>query len=276
MKVSDIFKEILLEQSELKELFGVSFDARAWMPIIKSQLKLAKQYYKKNLPIPDMTINGRDYMAQYNVFPIDVIHMYINPRYGNGAGYDEQKSGYEKDKQYHVYLHFGPEAGDSAINHELRYAYEDFMRLSRGSVPMRSTKEGALLFGGDFEKFFMNGRRYEPYHTLIMGLYLTSKIERSGFSESVYDNDLPATDLIKTVMSHAEPEYLRTFHPDKLKSNWDEIKKNFKVPVFDKFNDYQSFMNWASDEIRYKGEKSLKKLQKVQYHREQNKKKGAA
>jgi len=53
-----------------------------------------------------------------------------------------------------------------------------------------------------------------------------------------------------------------------------KLKKNYRVPIFDKFNNYESFIKWATDEIKYKGEKSLKKLRKVEFYREQNKKKG--
>lgn len=273
MKVSTIFKQILREQAELKELFGVSFEARIWNSIIRSQLRLGNTYIKNNKPLPDLTIHGKDYPKQYQVFPIDILHIYINPKYVNGAAYDENKSGYDENKQYHVYLHFGPSANESAINHELRHSYEDFMRMSQGGTPMKNTKEGMLIFGGDFEKFYMQGRGKEPFHSLLMGLYLTSKIERSGYSETVYDNDAPAIEMIKSSIKNADYASHWTY-PEILKSRWDEIKKEYRVPIFDKFNDYESFIKWAVDEIQYKGEKSLKKLQKVKFHREQNKKEG--
>jgi len=224
MKISNIFREILREQSELKELFGVSFNARIWNPIIRSQIRLAKTYIKNSKPVPDLIIYGKNYPEQYKVFPIDALHIYINPKYGNGAAYDENKSGYDENKQYHVYLHFGPLVNESGINHELRHSYEDFMRISRGGVPMKNTKEGSLLFGGDFEKFYMEGGRNEPFHSLMMGLYLTSKIERSGYSESVYDNDAPAIALIKNSMKVSDSAFQRA-SPEMLKIRWDEIKK---------------------------------------------------
>lgn len=280
MKISDIFKEILLEQSELKELFGISFDARAWSSIIKSHLKLAKNYFKNKKPLPDLTIIGKNYPKEYKLFPVDEIKMLVRPEYGNGAGYDEQKSGYN-DGIYQIYLAFGPDASDSAINHELRHAYEDFMRMSKNKPAMKNTKEGINLFSGDFEKFMLtpidkNIPGYDPFNKLVRGLYLTSKIERSAFADTVYDNDsLPIIYLIQRAIKETDLSVLSRINPQDLEKNWRRFKSDFKIPIVDKFHDYESFIKWASDEIKYKGERSIKKLLKVKFHRQQNKRKGA-
>jgi hypothetical protein len=279
MKISDIFNEILFEQAELKELFGVSFDARAWSPIINSQVKLAVSYLRQKKPIPDLTIRGREYPAQYKSFPVDMLHIYINMNYEDGAAYDEKQSGYDENKQYHIYLHFGPRANTSSINHELRHAYEDFMRASRGAPQMKNTKEGTYLFGGDFEEFLMNGRQYEPFWSLIYGLYVTSKIERSGYAETVYDND-DDRQVINTIrhiikISKLSLDLSQSFKSEEYEHVWRTIKQNYRLPVMDKFTDKNKFIEWASNEIEYKGEKTIKKLLKVKFHSQQNKRKGA-
>jgi hypothetical protein len=274
MKLTTIFKGILREQSELKELFGISFDARAWNSRIYSQIKLAKGYAKRNMPIPDLTLYGKDYPKEYQSFPVDVLNLFLNVKYDNGAAYDENKSGYDENKQYHIYLHFGPDADASSINHELRHAYEDFRRMSQGNVPMKNTKEGINLFGGDFENFLTTGRHIEPFWTLMYGLYVTSKIERSGYAESVYDNAGPIIEMVVQVMNVTNANILSNYSPETLSMTWQALKKKYKVPIIDKFQNYESFIKWAQEEIQYKGQKTLKKLRKVKFYRIQNKKRG--
>jgi len=219
-------------------------------------------------------IRGDEYPKEYKDFPIDIINVRIDPNLQTGAIYDEKLSGYENDL-YVVYLIFGPFAGESSINHELRHAYEDYMRISGGSTPLKSTKETINLFSGDFEKLMTTRRGfYEPYNALFHGLYFTSRIERSAFADNVYDN---STWIIKTViqyMTYADPQKILNSEYYDLSNEWEKLKKDFKIPVINKFNNYENFIIWACKEIQNKGRKTLNKLRKVQFHREQNKKKG--
>lgn len=268
-------KNVIGEQSELKELFGVSFDARIWEPIIRSRLNLAKTYIKNKKPIPDLTIQGREYPQQYKTFPIDEIRMSVDPKYGNGAGYDEVKSGRDINGKYVTYFIFGPLANNSTINHELRHAFEDFKAASNRGALMRQNKEATKLFSGDFDKFMTAGDPdyiYPPFGNIFMGLYLTSKIERSAFAETVYDNDpMPIIKIIQEVIANNDISTLLKYSPKRLEANWQKFKTDYKIPVTEKFRNYEDFLKWAADEIKYKGEKTLKKLLKVKFYREQNK-----
>lgn len=278
MKISTLFEEILSnlsEETEINELHGISFDARVWTPVIKSRLRLANTYIKNGKEVPDLTIIGREYPKEYKSFPIDQLKAVVNPEYINGAAYDEQNSGYDQNRNYVVHMVFGPYADDSAVNHELRHAYEDFMRNSKGSKSIKQTKEATLLFTGDFEKLMMtSGKPYEPYHSLFRGLYFTSKIERSAYSDTVYDDNMPVIKIIDDIIKKSNIEDILKINPKMLEINWNRFKSSFKIPILDKFNDYMSFLRWVTDEIQYKGKISLKKLRKVQFHREQNKKEG--
>lgn len=276
MKISSIFNEILIENSELKELYGISFEARSWTPIIKSHIKIGRKYLKHQQEPPRMIIRGAEYPKQYKAFPVDEIDIFVAEKYKDGASYDEKHSGYDENKKYKVIIYFGPNADDSSINHELRHAYEDFMSLSRGGVPLKNTKEGLNLFGGDFEEFLLSGRYYSPFWLVMYGLYITSKIERSGYTETIYDNSFNAIYLIRdSIQSTNISNLLKYDTPERLEQKWKEMKSKFKIPIIDKYNNYESFLRWASDEIKYKGERSIKKLQKVKFHREQNKNKGS-
>jgi hypothetical protein len=283
MKLSTLAEEVL------NELQGISFDARVWAPIIRSYIKISKKPKVKNIdingkdlnPEPDeVLINGKEYPKQYRVFPIDFIHFKVNPAYLNGAEYDENKSGYDENKQYHVYFTFGDEANYSSINHELKHAFEDFQRLSKGHPGLKSTKEAINLFSGDFNKFMMSRKDKEvlyPISTLVEGLYYTSKIERSAFSDTVYDEPTFAEIIkyIKMLMQVANPtDILQRNKPDMLGKKWDYYKQNYHIPVTDKFKTYEDFIRWACDEINYKGNITLKKLRKVQYFGQEHKKEG--
>ena len=261
-----------IAEEALDELQGISFDARVWFPIIRNAIKISK-----NTPNP--VIDGKTHPSEYKVFPIDYIHFDVKPEYGTGAGYDENKSGYEND-EYHVYLAFGTGATDSAINHELKHAFEDFKKISKGRPSAKYSKEGINLFSGDFEKFMLShsSREYfAPISTIMEGLYYTSKLERSAFSDTVYDEPIYA-DVIKTIiilMEYCNESYIfYKYKPEVLEEKWVKYKENFHIPVTDKFGNYKDFIKWGCDEVNYKGNITLKKLRKIQYMGQQHKKEG--
>jgi hypothetical protein len=261
MKLSPLAEEIL------NELYGVSFDARVWAPVILQRVGSEKKF--KNI-----TIKGSDYPKEFRVFPVDQINITINPNYPTAA-YDENKSGYDNNGEYHIYFVFGiGHIQPSAIHHELRHAYEDFMRMSKGKPGLSQSKEGKSLFGGDFENFVLSGDTYGPFNILMWGLYYTSKIERSSFSETVYDGGNVIHIIEGLIKKNTVSNIQTKYKPEDMEIWWNKLKQEYRIPIFDKFKDYLSFIKWASDEIKYKGEKSLKKLRNVQYRREENKKEG--
>lgn len=270
MKLITIFEEI-----ELDELQGVSFDARAWTPVLRSTIKISKNSFN---PV----IKGREYPKEYKSFPIDYLHFQVDPRYENGAMYDENKSGYDKNDQYHVYFVFGDQANQSSLNHELKHAFEDFKRMSKGRTPLRQTKEVINYFSGDFDKLMLSPRsmeHFEPFAFLITGLYYTSKIERSAYSETVYDEPVFAGVIktIKGILREANSSYILFQHSrpsDFLEKKWAEFKENYHIPITDRFTNYEDFIKWSCNTIQYQGIKTIKKLQKVQYYGKESKKEG--
>jgi len=282
-------KLFTLAEEVLNELQGISFDARVWAQIIRSYIRMSKKPKISNVDINgkdldprpnEVLINGKEYPKEYKVFPIDFIHFQVNPAYGNGAEYDENKSGYDDNKQYHVYFTFGDEANFSSINHELKHAFEDFQRMSKGHQGLKTPKEAINLFSGDFNKFMMSRKDKEylyPLSTLVEGLYYTSKIERSAFSDTVYDEPTFAEIIkyIEALMQVANENYiLQRNKPESLEKKWNYYKENFHIPVTDKFKNYEDFIRWACDEINYKGNITLKKLRKVKYFGQESKKEG--
>ena len=270
MKLSLLAKEIL------NELHNVSFDSRVWTSIMLKQTRSAAEMVDKKEKY--INIRCSDYPNEFRVFPMDWINITIRPGYPT-ASYDEQKSGYDNNGEYQSYFVFGPgHVQESAIHHELRHAYEDFMRMSKGEPGLTKSKEGRELFSGDFENFMLSGKTYGPFNKIMTGLYYTSKIERSGYSETVYDGGYDSGDVtqhIKWAFTNSSLSNIqREYKPKDLEIWWNELKKIYRIPIFDKFKDYLSFIKWAEDEIRYKGERSLKRLRNVGYRRDMNKKEG--
>jgi len=268
------------EQSEIKELFGISFDARAWNSAIKAHLRLVRTYIKNGKEPPELTIRGREYPNEYKSFPIDELNVKINKDWGTLGGYDEQTSGYDENKNYHVNLVLGPDAGDGTINHELRHAYEDYMKISKGKPGAKQSKEGVELFSGDFEKFMTSGEstiyHFAPYSILLLALYNTSKLERSAYAETVYDSRLPIKiNEVRELMKYSNPDQILTKNkPESLLGKWNEFKENYRIPIIDKYKNYEDFIRWACDEINYKGKKTIKKLGKALYFSKKNKEGG--
>jgi hypothetical protein len=281
MKFSILLTELLIEQVEIKELFGVSFDARVWNSVVKSQIRLGNTYIKNKQDPPIFVINGKEYPKEYKIFPIDILTIKINPDWDIGGHYDEQTNGYDNNRNYRVDFTFGTEANDGTINHELRHAYEDYMKISKGRPGAKESKEVTTVFGKEFEKFMTSAKNikeyFGPFYILILGLYYTSKIERSGFAETIYD--VPTIRLIDDIewyVKYSNAERIRTKHkPEILLKKWNDLKENYKIPFLTKFKDYDSFISWACDEIQYKGRKTLKKLRTVKFHSQQSKKEGA-
>lgn len=44
-----------------------------------------------------------------------------------------------------------------------------------------------------------------------------------------------------------------------------ELKDNINIPIFNKFDDPKSFIMWADNYIRKRGDKALKKFLKIKY-----------
>ncbi len=273
MKLFEILENILFEQSELKELMGISTEARAWMPVI---LNLTEKYKNSYIPSPKITIIGNEYPSEFRKFPVDKFYINVDSRLGNGAMYDEKRSGYDDSGEYIVYITLGSKSNFSTINHELKHAYQDFMRMSKGKPKMSKSKEASLLFGGDFEKFVLNPKyRYNLFYNLIIGLYYTSSFERTAYTDTVFDSDAEIIKHIQSIIKMSDKSYIYSFYsPKRITNDWDQIKNDkINIPVFNKFDNPDDFIDWACKEIQRKGQKTLKKLWKAEFYRlETNKK----
>ena len=264
-KYYDKKQKHVLETGEIDEIGNINMDIRKWSPIISSLV--AKSGVGETI-----TINGRDYPNEYKGFPVDIFHVRVVT--SGGGAYDENQSGYDNNGKYVVYFvisKFDSELSiDSILNHELRHAFEDYMRISKNKTRLSKTKEGSQYFSGDFEKLMTTSivGPYNIFRSYIRALYFTSKLEESGFSETIYDGtiyDGKSPSFIKDEMYHVKRLLGAKRTPEEYKREWDELKNNVRIPIFDRFNDYQSFIRWANKTIIRRFELIKKKFMKIKY-----------
>ncbi len=110
--------------------------------------------YYQQPKIDKIEINGKDFPEAYEKFKVD--KWVITP--SNRIEYDHWKSGYDENKQYVVYLNMPLySVGGSALVHEVKHAYDDWNRMSRGAQPIRAGWEIKNIYTPDFEKLVLGG-----------------------------------------------------------------------------------------------------------------------
>ena len=253
--------KILITEKQLNvlnELRGMSPISRSWGSVIGNLMKKDKTR--------PLVIFGNEYPEQYEKFPVDCFYI----EKSRIPEYDERKSGL-KDGKYYVFFNL-PDNPGTSLNHELRHAYDDYMKISKGKTSASQSKEGLLFFSGDFFKFMTNNgmqNNYWPFLNAIQGLYYTSKLEQTAYSDSVFDGNVNS---IETIQEFVNGEFSdarkETYTEEELDEMWIKLKQNIHIPIFDKFKDQKSFFNWSDDYIRKRGEKVLKKLRNVAYFKE--------
>lgn len=249
----------------LVELSHVSDVVRQWSNHIFNRIK------NSDRKSDSIVIKGEEDSELYDVFSVDFFIITLDRKTPNIGYYDENSSGYKNGK-YYVYITLdGNLTGKYIINHELRHAYEDYKRKSKNRPGLDKTKESNLLFSGDFTNLMLGDvdRRFMYFKNVIKGLYFTSKIEESAYSETVYDL---GSVLIDRIRNEVKYDYINSwkkiYSPDVFENNWVVFKKTYNIPILNKFNDYQSFLNWGDKTIKNRGRKVLNKLLKIHYSKD--------
>ena len=93
-------------------------------------------FYESNLEffstpsIEQIEIEGKYFPEAYKDFSVDKWII----KNSNRIEYDHRESGYDKDGNYLVYLNMPLySVGGSALNHEIKHAFDDWNRISRGT-----------------------------------------------------------------------------------------------------------------------------------------------
>jgi hypothetical protein len=253
MKLTSTYNQIILEISH------ISHAARAWADFIYKEVKTIKD--------PELVIFGEEQPELYKNFPVDYFIITIDRNFTMGGYYDEGQSGLKNGK-YCVYITVTPELSVSVLNHELRHAYEDYKRISKGKTALSKTKEVHNLFSGDFTDLLMGKikGKFKYFIEVIWALYYTSKVEESAYGETVHDGSNKVIFGLEDILKKDYKVYWKKIYSDiTIENSWDNLKTKVKIPILDKFNDYQSFLNWADKIIHRRGEIALKKFRKIKY-----------
>jgi len=105
--------------------------------------------YYQTPKIDKIEINGKDFPKEYKDFSVDKWVINNSTR----IEYDHRKSGYNDKGEYVVYLNMPMSSiGGSALIHEIKHAFDDWNRMSKGAPPLRTGWEIKNIYTPDFEK----------------------------------------------------------------------------------------------------------------------------
>ncbi len=251
IKLGNLVEEIL------SELRGVNFELTLWTNTILNEIK-------KNGKVGEtIIINGSEDTEAHEMFPVDSFFIDIIDE--NHATYNELKSGLSNGK-YYVFLSFSKYATRDIIEHELRHAFEDYKMKTKGKKGFGFDKESQLFYSGDFENFMLNKipGDFSNFKNILMGLYVTSKTENSAYSQQVYRGDTSAIDYLKMILKN-DYSSKSVRDDNRALKQFENLKQNVSIPIFKKFDNYISFMDWADKYIKQRAQKSLNKLLKVKH-----------
>lgn len=233
----------------------VSFNSRAWS---EKLVNIIKKIGNKKI-----RIIGEKYPELYEKFPVD--YFYINFGSLGVIEYDENKSGYDPNGKYCVYLIMGNQGIDSdMLDHELRHAYEDYMRLSKGKPSSKDDKEVKRYFSKDgYDLLTGKLGKFGIFNEIFYYLYLTTKIEENAYSENVYNNGIISSKL-KIQLKMFLKLNINDFLEHRYQNSWNKLKQ-YDIPILNSFNDGDEFLKWSDKHIKYKITQILKKFNKIEY-----------
>lgn len=221
-------------------------------------------------PIIDkIEINGKNFPDAYEDFKVDKWIITSSSR----IEYDHWKSGYDESGQYIVYLNMPLySVGGSALVHEIKHAYDDWNRMSKGAPPIRAGWEIKNIYTPDFEKLVLGGSfKLSPMlHPIIRYYYLGSKLESPAYLENEYDNASMMgsyRDTAKKLINFKASNFLdKRGRPAKgLQESWDKLITEFDIPFFRKFKNVVDFLTYTEKHFNKRGRDILNRIDKMRY-----------
>ena len=225
--------------------------------------------YTPQPKIDKIEINGKDFPEAYKDFKVDKWVITSSGR----IEYDHWKSGYDKSGNYVVYLNMPMSAlGGSALIHEIKHAYDDWNRMSKGAPPIRDGWEIKNIYTPDFEKLVLGGSyKLSPMlHPIIRYYYLGSKLESPAYLENEYDNSGLGGDYrgtAKKMMDFKASNFLnKKGEPAKgLQESWTKLIAEYDIPFFRKFKNVVDFLNYTEKHFNKRGRNIMKRIDKMRY-----------
>ena len=225
--------------------------------------------YYRTPQIDKIEINGKDFPEEYKDFSVD--KWVINS--SNRIEYDHRKSGYNNKGEYVVQLNMPMSSiGGSALVHEIKHAFDDWNRISKGAPPLRDGWEIKNIYTPDFEKLVLGGSyKLSPMlHPIIRYYYLGSKLESPAYLENEYDNSSLGGDYrgtAKKIMNFKASNFLnKKGLPAKgLQESWTKLITEYDIPFFRKFKNVVDFLNYTEKYFNKRGRDIIKRIDKMRY-----------
>lgn len=225
--------------------------------------------YTSQPKIDKIEINGKDFPEAYEDFKVDK-WVITN---SNRIEYDHWKSGYDESGEYVVYLNMPMSSiGGSALVHEIKHAYDDWNRMSKGAPPIRAGWEIQNIYTPDFEKLVLGGvGSLNPmFNPIIRYYYLGSKLESPAYLENEYDSVSVMgsyRDTAKKMMNFKASNFLdKKGNPAKgLQKSWTDLITKYNIPFFRKFKNVVDFLNYTEKHFNKRGREIMKRIDKMRY-----------
>lgn len=245
----------------LTEGAGISFEARKWGETIYNEIMNNPDEKKR------LIIDGYDHPEAFNGFPIDYV---VIDFYDRLTGYGQEHSGYDKDGNYVVLLYIQPKLLQgqggynlkSVLNHEMKHAWEDYNRLSKGLPSIEHTKESQELYNRDFILMLSDQNITGPIKEILKYYYYLSNLEKSAYLENVYDQN-PTYERVVREIARKDFESFKDRHD--LDINWHLMNTAYDIPFLKKFKSPREFIDYSAEELRSKAVKITKKINKMRY-----------
>ena len=225
--------------------------------------------YTPQPKIDKIEINGKDFPDAYEDFKVD---KWVITNSGR-IEYDHWKSGYDKDGNYVVYLNMPMSSvGGSALVHEIKHAYDDWNRMSKGAPPIRAGWEIKNIYTPDFEKLVLGGGyKLSPMlNPIIRYYYLGSKLETPAYLENEYDNASMMgsyRETAKKMMNFKASNFLnKKGQPAKgLQESWTKLITEYNIPFFRKFKNVVDFLKYTEKHFNKRGRNIMRRIDKMRY-----------
>ena len=245
----------------INEAAGISFEARKWAEIIYNEI-IANPEEKTRL-----IIDGYDHPEAFDGFPIDYV---VVDFYDRLTGYGQEHSGYDKDGNYVVLLYVQPKlvsgqggySLQSALNHEMKHAWEDYNRLSKGLPSIEQTKESQELYNRDYILMLSDQNIRGPIKEILKYYYYLSNLEKSAYLENVYDQNPTYERIVRDIASKDFESFKDRFDLD---VNWHLMNTAYDIPFLKKFKSPREFIDYSAEELRSRALKMIKKINKMRY-----------
>lgn len=245
----------------INEVAGISFEARKWSEIIYDEIINNPNEEKR------IIIDGYDYPEAFDGFPIDYV---VIDFYDRLTGYGHQHSGYDKDGNYVVLLYIQPQlisgqggySLQSALNHEMKHAWEDYNRLSKGLPSIDNTKESKELYNKDFILMLSDQNIRGPIKEILKYYYYLSNLEKSAYIENVYDKNPAYENMVREISNKDFESFKDRFDLD---VNWHLMNTAYNIPFLKKFKSPREFIDYSAKELRSRALKMIKKMNKMKY-----------